>query len=136
MDRRQLLTSATLVVAAGALSGCSAEATEAVDKTVTGQKPTALAKTSDIPVRGGKTYKLGDTNILITQPKDGEFRAFVAQCTHAGAKLDGAENNEIKCLNHGAKFNAENGMVTTGPAQRALAKVTVSVEGDDILVSF
>lgn len=136
MDRRQLLASASVVATVTTLSACSAEGSAPAPEAVTGGEPTALAKVSDIPVRGGKTYKLGDTNILITQPRDGEFRGFVAQCTHAGSKLEGANNNEIKCEVHGARFDIENGSVTSGPAPRALAKVTVTIDGEDILVSF
>jgi Rieske Fe-S protein len=45
-------------------------------------------------------------------------------------------NSEIKCDNHGAVYSADDGSVLSGPAPLALGKVTVTVEGDDILVSF
>jgi Rieske Fe-S protein len=45
-------------------------------------------------------------------------------------------NSEIKCDNHGALYSADDGSVLSGPAPRALGKVTVTVDGDDVLVSF
>lgn len=43
----------------------------------------ALAKTSDIPVGGGKVF--GEQEVVVTQPKEGEFKGFSAICTHKGA---------------------------------------------------
>src|SRR5690349_10767666 len=42
----------------------------------------ALAKTSDIPVNGGKIF--GDHGVVVTQPVAGEFKAFSCVCTHKG----------------------------------------------------
>jgi nitrite reductase/ring-hydroxylating ferredoxin subunit len=50
--------------------------------------------------------------------------------------MDNVANSEITCDNHGAVFNADDGSVIKGQAQRALGKVTVEIQGDAVLVSF
>jgi nitrite reductase/ring-hydroxylating ferredoxin subunit len=115
-------------MAAFGLTGLSEVAANAA-KTYT------VCKTSAIAVRSGKTFTVGGKKILITQPKKGTFKAFLAVCTHAGAALTGATNNEIQCVSHGAKFDAESGMAKA-VASRALGKVSVSVSKGNVKVSF
>jgi Rieske Fe-S protein len=45
-------------------------------------------------------------------------------------------DSEIECPVHFSVFNADDGSVIKGPAQRALGKITVKVQGDAVLVSF
>lgn len=102
-------------------------------------KTYTVAKVSAVPIKGGRTFSVGGKSILITQPTKGKFRAFVAQCTHAGARLDGQRNlanNEITCPSHGAKFSADSGAVNAGPASTPLTKVKVAVSGSSLKVTF
>ena len=140
ISRRGVIASAVGVSAVAALSACSTEvsdltSTPAPETPVT-TAPVAVAKTSDIPIGSGKKFDVEGVPILITQPREGEFRGFSAVCTHAGFVMTNMANSEIKCDNHGAVYSADDGSVLSGPAPRALGKVTVTVEGDDILVSF
>ena len=140
ISRRGVIASAVGVSAVAALSACSTEvsdltSTPAPETPVT-TAPVAVAKTSDIPIGSGKKFDVEGVPILITQPTAGEFRGFSAVCTHAGFVMTNMANSEIKCDNHGAVYSADDGSVLSGPAPRALGKVTVTVEGDDILVSF
>jgi nitrite reductase/ring-hydroxylating ferredoxin subunit len=128
INRRGLLVAIASGMAAIGLTGLSATAANAA-KTYT------VCKTSAIPVRSGKTFTVGGKKILITQPKKGTFKAFLAVCTHQGGALDGASNNEIMCNLHGAKFDAETGMAKA-VAPRALGKVTASVAGGSVRVRF
>jgi nitrite reductase/ring-hydroxylating ferredoxin subunit len=95
-----------------------------------------VCKTTDIPVGSGKKFDVSGTPILITHPSQDVFRGFSAVCTHAGFVMSTVANSEIKCDNHGAVYNADDGSVIKGPAQRALGKITVEVLGDAVLVSF
>ena len=140
ISRRGVIASAVGVSAVAALSACSTEvsdltSTPAPETPVT-TAPVAVAKTSDIPIGSGKKFDVEGVPILITQPREGEFRGFSAVCTHAGFVMTNMANSEIKCDNHGAVYSADDGSVLSGPAPRALGKVTVTVEGEDILVSF
>jgi len=128
LSRRGLL----VVIASGAasigLTGLGEVAANAA-KTYT------VCKTSAVPVKSGKTFSVGGKKILITQPKKGTFKAFVAVCTHQGGALNGASNNEIVCNLHGARFDATTG-AGTAPAPMPLGKVSVSVSGGSVKVKF
>ena len=140
ISRRGVITSAVGVSAVAALSACSPEVSNLTSTpepaAPSTSEPVAVAKTSDIPVGSGKKFDVEGIPILITQPRAGEFRGFSAVCTHAGFVMTNMANSEIKCDNHGAVYSADDGSVLSGPAPRALGKVTVTVEGDDVLVSF
>jgi nitrite reductase/ring-hydroxylating ferredoxin subunit len=127
-SRRGLLVAFASGAAAIGLTGLSEVAANAA-KTYT------VCKTSAVPVKGGKTFSVGGKKILITQPKKGTFKAFLAICTHQGGALTGATNNEIVCPLHGARFDA-----TTGEAKivapTPLGKVLVSVSGGSVKVKF
>ena len=140
ISRRGVIASAVGVSAVAALSACSTEVSELTStpepEAPATTSPVAVAKTSDSPIGSGKKFDVEGVPILITQPRAGEFRGFSAVCTHAGFVMTNMANSEIKCDNHGAVYSADDGSVLSGPAPRALGKVTVTVEGDDILVSF
>ena len=140
ISRRAVISSAVGVSAVAALTACTPEVSELTAEPTPTPPSTggavAVAKTSDIPIGGGKKFDVEGVPILITQPSAGEFRGFSAVCTHAGFVINNVANSEIKCDNHGARYSAEDGSVLSGPAPRALGKVTVEVDGDDILVSF
>jgi nitrite reductase/ring-hydroxylating ferredoxin subunit len=128
ISRRGLLVAFAATTAAFGLTGLSTTAANAA-------KTYKVCKTSDVTVRSGKTFPVGGKKILITQPKKGTFKAFFAVCTHAGATLTGATNNEIKCASHGARFDATTGMAKS-VAPRALGKVSVSVSKGNVMVKF
>ena len=140
ISRRGVIASAVGVSAVAALSACSPEVSNLTStpepEAPSTSGPVAIAKTSDIPIGSGKKFDVEGVPILITQPRAGEFRGFSAVCTHAGFVMTNMANSEIKCDNHGAVYSADDGSVLSGPAPRALGKVTVTVEGDDVLVSF
>jgi Rieske Fe-S protein len=96
-----------------------------------GAAANVLAKTSDVPVGGGKI--LAQQKIVITQPKAGTFHAFTAVCTHQGCIVDAVGNGTIDCPCHGSKFNVNNGAVVNGPAASPLAAVAIKVQGSNIV---
>lgn len=89
----------------------------------------ALAATADVPVGGGMI--LADKEIVITQPKAGEFKAFSAICTHQGCIVDEVSGGTINCPCHGSKFKLD-GSVSQGPASTPLSSRAVKVSGDQI----
>jgi nitrite reductase/ring-hydroxylating ferredoxin subunit len=126
LSRRGLLVAFAAGTAAIGLTGLSEVAANAA-KTFT------VCKTSAIPVRGGKTFSVGGKKILITQPKAGTFKAFVAVCTHQGGALSSSIDNVITCPVHGAKFDASTG-AGSPPAPTPLGKVSVSVSAGTVRV--
>jgi Rieske Fe-S protein len=89
-----------------------------------------LSSTSDVPVEGGAI--LSDEKIVVTQPRDGEFKAFTAVCTHQGCIVASVSNGTINCDCHGSKFSIEDGSVVNGPAGAPLEEVEINVDGDTI----
>ncbi len=115
---------------AAALAGCGGGGDDSVDDKPDVEKGTALASTSEVPVGGGLV--LSDDKIVITQPTEGEFKAFTAVCTHQGCLVSEVTDGEIRCTCHGSSFSDENGEPVDGPATSALAEVTIEVDGDQI----
>ncbi|MET7621401.1 Rieske (2Fe-2S) protein [Streptomyces sp. NPDC005408] len=87
-----------------------------------------IAKIADIPEGGGKV--IGD--LVVTQPKPGEFKAFSSKCTHAGCAVKDISNGIIKCPCHGSQFSAADGSVTKGPATSPLPSASITVDGGSI----
>ncbi|MFC4592379.1 Rieske (2Fe-2S) protein [Sphaerisporangium corydalis] len=89
-----------------------------------------LAKTSDIPKGGGKIFK--KEKIVVTQPTDGEFKAFSAICTHQGCPVGSVAGGTINCPCHGSKFSIADGSVANGPATEPLKETKITVKGGSI----
>ena len=93
-----------------------------------GSRP--LTSTSEVPVGGGTIF--GDEQVVVTQPAEGDFKAFTSVCTHQGCQVGEVKDSEILCPCHGSVFSAEDGSVTTGPATAPLEAVEITVDGDQI----
>ncbi|AYC42363.1 Rieske (2Fe-2S) protein [Streptomyces griseorubiginosus] len=91
---------------------------------------TEVAKTSEIPVGGGKIFK--DQKVVVTQPKKGEFKAFSDICTHQGCQVSSVSDGTINCPCHGSKFNITDGSVANPPADQPLPEKQIKVTGDSI----
>jgi Rieske Fe-S protein len=142
ISRRTVIMNAGLVAAAVAgLSSCttygsapvtepSAPATSGEGSGGSGQGLTA--KAADIPVGSGKIFP--DTQTVITQPKQGEFKAYSAVCTHQGCLVE-TVSNTIDCPCHGSKFSITDGSVVNPPAEDPLPAKTIKVDGDTLTVT-
>jgi Rieske Fe-S protein len=93
----------------------------------------ALVRTADVPVGGGKI--LGDQDVVVTQPRAGQFKAFSATCTHQGCTVSSVANGTISCRCHGSTFDAGNGSVKGGPAPRPLAAKSVTVRDGQVFLT-
>lgn len=139
--RRRAVLTATTAGAAVLVTGCGssggdgygdtesspASSPPATDGTTGG---TELARTSDIPVGGGTVFK--DRKIVVTQPTEGEFKAFSAVCTHAGCLVNTVANGTIDCPCHGSKYSITDAAVEAGPAPRPLPAEKITVSGGSI----
>ncbi len=90
-----------------------------------------LARASDVPVGGGVINQ--DAKVVVTQPVEGEFKAFDATCTHTQCPVTNVESGTINCQCHGSRFSIEDGSVKQPPATEPLAEVKVKVEGGSVL---
>jgi Rieske Fe-S protein len=90
----------------------------------------ALASAADVPVGG--CLVVADSKVVVTQPTEGEFKAFSAVCTHQGCLVETSSEGEIPCPCHGSTFSLDDGSPLSGPASAALAPVEITVDGDSI----
>ncbi|GAA1628978.1 Rieske (2Fe-2S) protein [Actinoplanes couchii] len=97
----------------------------------TGGGGTVLVAASKVEVGGGVILD----EVVVTQPKEGTFKAFSNVCTHQGCKVTEIAGGSINCKCHGAKYSLEDGSPTSGPAKQALAATEVTVDGDNIVTA-
>ncbi|NEB40088.1 Rieske (2Fe-2S) protein [Streptomyces sp. SID14515] len=113
-------TSGTPTASADASDGASPGASDGVE----------LAGTGDIPVGGGTIFK--ERKVVVTQPEEGEFKAFSAVCTHASCLVSTVRDGTINCPCHGSRFSITDAAVEAGPATRPLPAERISVSGGTI----
>ena len=89
-----------------------------------------LTTTADIPVGGGRIFK--DQKVVVTQPEEGDFKAFSAVCTHQGCIVSSVSDETINCACHGSQFKITDGSVAKGPATRPLPAEEITVSGNSI----
>ena len=137
--RRTVLASAGLAgVGAVALTGCGA-AEDAARDAVTSASSAAEGAIKDaigkatIPVGGGKIF--ADQKVVVTQPTEGDFKAFSAVCTHQRCVVATVQGGTINCACHGSKYDIASGEVRNGPATKGLPAKSVTVSGDGLTVS-
>ena len=92
-----------------------------------------IGTTADVPVGGGTVFQ--KEKVVVTQPTEGDFKAFTAVCTHQGCTVGSVKGDTIQCNCHGSQYNAADGKVKKGPAAKALAPKKVTVEGDKLIVT-
>lgn len=142
--RRGLLLGAGLLGVAGVVAACGGD-DDGGDETAqppaggndssapAGGGAAVLAKTSDIPVGGGKIFK--DKKVVVTQPTQGTFKAFSTTCSHQGCPVDSISGGTINCPCHGSKYKISDASVVGGPAPSPLKTKEIKVEGENITLA-
>lgn len=123
--RREALGVVAGAGAVGCLAACGGDR-ESAPASVPVRIPVA-----DVP-QGGGVVRDG---VVVTQTEPGEYRAFDARCPHQGCSVDEVTTRAIVCPCHGSEFDPASGEMTQGPATEGLTERTVTVEGDDVVVS-
>jgi Rieske Fe-S protein len=113
------------------LAACGSDGGSGSDGSTTSSGP--IGTTSEVPVGGGKIF-VGE-KVVVTQPTEGDFKAFSAVCTHQGCVVAEIKGEEIDCTCHGSKFSIADGSVIEGPATKSLESLRVTVSGDEITVA-
>ncbi|MGK5694657.1 Rieske (2Fe-2S) protein [Streptomyces sp. URMC 128] len=133
--RRTVLLATGATGAAALVAACggggddngSAPTGSPTDREPAGQE---LASTDEIPVGGGKIFK--EEEVVVTQPEQGQFKAFSAICTHQRCTVASVSDGTINCACHGSKFRIADGSVAHGPATRPLPAEQITVEGNSV----
>ena len=92
---------------------------------------TRLGPAATVPVGGAASFSDPTTGdpAYVVQPSRGRFLAFDAICPHQGCTVQ-FTGSQFQCPCHGAVFDATNGSVLQGPAQRPLAAISIHVGPD------
>jgi Rieske Fe-S protein len=139
VSRRRFTATATAGLALPVLAACGSNGSGTASDTSSGSgspaaaKGTVLASTSEIPVDGCAVFAA--EKVVVTQPTQGEFKAFSSVCTHQGCAVSPSTDGEIPCNCHGSRFSLQDGSVITGPATAPLPKVPITVKGDNITLA-
>jgi len=147
IERRTVLQAGGILAVGGLVAACSSGSGEAAasSEAAAGSAPAGsaaaspssggagVAQVTDIPVGGGVI--LDDPAVVITQPAEGEVKAFTAVCPHQGCLVSEVVDNEIVCPCHGSRFSALDGAVIAGPATVGLTAAGVVVEGGSVVLS-
>ena len=153
IQRRTVLQAGGLIAAGGVVAACSSgdagstaaaspEASTAASPPASATAPPSaagspaaggIAQAADIPVGGGMVFT--DPAVVVTQPAEGDIKAFTAICPHQGCAVSEVVDNEIICPCHGSKFSASDGSVLQGPAQTSLDSVGVAVDGGSVVLT-
>lgn len=130
-SRREVLRSAggiAVLATTGAVTGCNN-----VQNSNDVHTGPATINAGDVPVGGGTIIE--GSNFVVTQPRKGDFKAFVRVCPHAGCQVDSVANDQIICPCHGSTFSTTDGSVTHGPATSGLGKAKVTEKGNTLTVT-
>ncbi len=133
VTRRTVLAGTAAIGVASALAACGDDANPGSSPQDSAATSPATVNAADVPVGGGTI--VADQRVVVTQPTQGEFKAFSAVCTHQGCIVAKVENTKITCTCHNSMFSAADGSVLSGPAPRALAARTVTVNGGTLTIS-
>jgi Rieske Fe-S protein len=148
LTRRSVLGGAAAVGGAALLAACGSDTADeatggdtATDGGSATQEPNAddgagaldgaLVSTSDVPVGGGVI--VAASQVVVTQPTEGDFKAFSSTCTHQGCQVSSVSDEQIVCACHNSRFSIADGSVLGGPATAPLPEVSVSVSGDQVV---
>ena len=143
LDRRALLGCAAVCGVAGPLlAACSSDraggsgdggaGADGPDDAPSSTKPgTALVAAAEVPVGGG--VALTDLRLVVTQPSEGEFKAWSGICTHQGGAISRVEAGEMICSLHQSHFAIDDGAAVSGPASNALPEIEVTVRDGQVV---
>ena len=78
---------------------------------------------------------MSDEQVVITQPTEGEFRAFTAVCTHAQCLVTAVSDGTINCPCHGSQYAIEDGRSWAVRLPLRLGAVDFTVDGNQITLA-
>lgn len=96
-------------------------------------KQISLKKT-DVPSGTAKTILFNNQPVFVINRPDKGFVAISRVCTHLGCLVDYEGNkNRLLCPCHAGVYDLE-GNVVSGPPPKALPRIPIKVEGENIVV--
>ena len=94
-----------------------------------------VGKEEDFLPDTGAIFRMGNKPGILVRTKDGQFRAFIAVCTHLGCTVQyRSDLGVIWCACHSGRFDL-NGINIAGPAPRPLTPLVVNIRDGQVFVS-
>ena len=111
------------------------ESTQPTETTQDAGTSIVIAKVSALVAGEGFNFTANDgTDAILFKTKDEKVYALSRICTHEGCSVNfDMSQNKLICPCHGAEYESGEGNVLSGPTQRALKKISVKIEGDNVL---
>lgn len=98
-------------------------------------KSVKVGKIDEFEPDSGTIFKFGRKPGILIRTPDGDFRAFLATCTHLDCTVQYRKDlGQIWCACHNGKYNLS-GLNVSGPPPRPLQPFKVAVKGDEVFVS-
>ncbi|MFH0794437.1 MAG: ubiquinol-cytochrome c reductase iron-sulfur subunit [bacterium] len=95
-----------------------------------------LGNVKEYDKNSGTLFRIGNKPGILIRTVTGEFRAFIAICTHLDCTVQFKKDEGlIWCACHNGKYNLQ-GTNISGPPPRPLTPLVVSLKGDEVYVSF
>ena len=117
------------------MSACGEPAPRTTGGAGTARPGDRVVAVSAVPDGSGVLVDMpGNAQLLVVQPRSGEFRAFNPACPHVGSMVNPPARGVITCPLHGSTFDASTGAVRKGPAESGLVEVAVVRSGDDLVL--
>ena len=104
--RRGLFTAAGGLGAGALLAACGDDGPGAPDNDLPAG---VIAEVDEVEVGGG--YINAGEQVVVTQPREGDFRGFSAICTHEGCTVSDISDGTINCRCHGSRYSIEDGSI-------------------------
>ena len=104
-------------------------------KTAAGEYMAKFFNVTDLDPATEINHSIGSKPALVIRGADGEFRAFIAVCTHLDCTVQYVpEESFIWCACHNGKYDL-NGINVSGPPPRPLTPLAVNVQQGVVLIS-
>jgi cytochrome b6-f complex iron-sulfur subunit len=95
-----------------------------------------VGNVKDFEKNSGNIFRIGNKPGILVRTSTGEFRAFIAICTHLQCTVQfKKDESAIWCACHNGRYNLQ-GINISGPPPRPLSPLVVAQKGDDIYASF
>lgn len=97
-----------------------------------------IARAGEVSVGGVKLFRYPNTKeqCLLVRVGENDYAAYSQKCTHLScAVYYSREENQLICPCHNGRFSIRDGAVIQGPPTRALPRVLLAREGDEIFAT-
>ena len=135
MKRRNFLKLLTFILGATAVSSFAYPLVRFLAPPATKAKGEQVnIKKNDLPLGEGKEIVFGGTPAIVINVKGMGYIALSRVCTHLGCLVEyNKEANKFICPCHAGIFSVE-GHVISGPPPKPLARLSLNVQGDNIII--